>query len=167
MNLEHCRKDAKALLRGVAAQDADALARAHAVLGERVRARFLLSDAQHVVAVERGYRSWRELRAAAPRSERVVESELMYRPGDRVLVYVARRAHRITASDRGAAYERAAVSVPWRGAAERLERELNVNVSGMGAVWLPVVAAGPGERAIVARIARASLTFYEDLLELE
>jgi hypothetical protein len=107
MNLEHCRKDAKALLRGVAAQDPDALARAYAVLDERVRARFLLSDAQHVVAVERGYRSWRELRAAAPRSER-------YRRG-----------------------------------------------------VVPVVAAGPGERAIVERIARASLTFYEDLLELE
>jgi hypothetical protein len=167
MNLEHCRKHAKALLRGVAGQDPDALARAGAVLGERVRARFLLSDAQHVVAVERGYRSWRELRAASPRSERVVNSELMYRPGDRVLVYVVRRAQRVTVSDRGAAYERAAVSVPWRGVAVRLERELNVNVSGMGAVWLPVVPAGPGERAIVERIARASLTFYEDLLELE
>jgi hypothetical protein len=32
---------------------------------------------------------------------------------------------------------------------------------------LPVVRAGPGEEAIVARIARASLSFYQDLLDLE
>lgn len=48
----------------------------------------------------------------------------------------------------------------------RLERELDVNVSRQGAVWLPVVAAGPSEPEVVARIAAASLAFYEDLLEL-
>jgi hypothetical protein len=166
MNLEHCRKDAKALLRAVTQRDIVALARADAVLGERARARFQLSDAQHVVAVERGYRSWRELRAAV-RSETVVDSGLAYRAADPVRVYVIRRPNRVTVSDRAAAYERAAVSVPWRSVADRLERELNVNISGAGAVWLPVVRVGPGEEAIVDRIARASLSFYQDLLDLE
>ena len=58
MNLEHCRKEAKRLLRAVNAGDADALARARRVLGERVRQRFVLGDAQYVIATERGYRSW-------------------------------------------------------------------------------------------------------------
>ena len=46
MNLEHCRKEAKALQRAVANRDARALARADAVLGQRLSRRFLLSDAQ-------------------------------------------------------------------------------------------------------------------------
>jgi hypothetical protein len=166
MNLEHCRKEAKALARAVAARDAAALARAHAVLGERASERFLLSDAQHVVAVERGYRSWRKLREAL-RFEKVVDTQLCYGPGDPVRVRVVRRGQRITVSDAGAALERAATSVPWRGLADRLERELNVNISGAGAVWLPVVRVGPGEPEIIERIGHASLTFYHDLLDLE
>jgi hypothetical protein len=101
------------------------------------------------------------------RAETVVDSGFEYRRGDPVRVYVVRRSHRITVTDRAAAYERAGVLVPWRSLADRLERELNVNVSGTGAVWLPVVPAGPGEPTIVERIARASLSFYEDLLDLE
>ena len=89
MNLEHCRKDAKRLLRGVGAGDADALARARAVLGERVQQRFVLSDAQHVVANERGYRSWPELgapprasaRPRAPTRAARVESIVEHGPG--------------------------------------------------------------------------------------
>jgi hypothetical protein len=33
-------------------------------------------------------------------------------------------------------------------------------------VWLPVVAAGPPLQAVEERIAEASLTFYQELLEL-
>jgi len=47
----------------------------------------------------------------------------------------------------------------WRAVAERLERELDVNIAGAGAVWLPVVAAGPPLHSIERRIAQASLTF--------
>jgi hypothetical protein len=64
VDLERCRKDAKTLLRAFRAGDGQAIARAEAVLGERARERFQLSDAQHVVAVEHGYRSWPELTRA-------------------------------------------------------------------------------------------------------
>src|SRR5262245_14026694 len=58
MTLEHCRKDAKALVRAVRAGDPEALERAGS------RDRFQLSDAQHVIAQERGYRKWSDLKRA-------------------------------------------------------------------------------------------------------
>ena len=54
----HYRREAKALLRAARAGDAAARSRAHDALGERVRERFVLADALHVVAVEHGFRSW-------------------------------------------------------------------------------------------------------------
>lgn len=170
MNLEHCRKEAKRLLRAVSGGDVQALARAEAVLGERAQSGFRLTDAQHVVALERGYRSWRELRAGAERElrdEDMVDTGLLYRPGEPVRLRVVRRPHRITVSDEGSALEHAGASAPWRELADRLERELNVNITSSGAVSLPVVRVGPGEDAIVRRIAHASRAFYRDLLDLE
>jgi ankyrin repeat protein len=70
VDLERYKKDAKALVRAARQNDAEALARAHAVLGERAAKRFQLSDAQHVVAVEHGYRSWRDLRQVAETAPR-------------------------------------------------------------------------------------------------
>jgi hypothetical protein len=43
---------------------------------------------------------------------------------------------------------------------------LVVNVTRRGVVTLPVVRVGPGEQAIVSRIAEASRSLYQDLLEL-
>jgi hypothetical protein len=182
MNLEHCRKDAKRLVRGVAVGDAVALARAGAVLGHRVDERFGLSDAQHVVARERGYRSWPELTRAAsagfaaaggarpaaspPPDESVVDSGMEYRPGDPVRVWVRRRERRVTVSDHGAALQRAGAAAGWRGACVPVHAEFAVNITRAGVVWLPVVPMGPGEPEVVRRIARASLTFYQELLEL-
>jgi hypothetical protein len=171
MNLEHCRKEAKALLRAFGRGDLRALTRAESVLGEHAATRFVLSDAQHVIAVERGYRSWPELRRAAAtedlREAEWVDTGLRYRPDEPVRVRLLRRPGRITVSDEGRALAQAGAAAPWRDLADRLERELNVNISGTGAVWLPVVRVGPGEAAIVARIACASLSFYQDLLDLE
>ncbi|HWE81177.1 MAG TPA: ankyrin repeat domain-containing protein [Gaiellaceae bacterium] len=65
MDLEWLRKDAKALRRGFASGDPASIVRAEHVLGVRARERFGLSDAQHVVAVEHGYRTWPELRRRA------------------------------------------------------------------------------------------------------
>jgi hypothetical protein len=65
VDLERYRKDAKALVRAARGGDAEAWRRAEAVLGERARERFRLSDAQHVVAREHGYRTWPELKRAA------------------------------------------------------------------------------------------------------
>jgi ankyrin repeat protein len=70
VDLERYRKDAKALVRAYRRGDDDALARAGAVLGDRAAARFQLSDAQHVVAVEHGYRSWPALKEAAESAPR-------------------------------------------------------------------------------------------------
>lgn len=179
MNLEHHRKDAKRLVRAFRAGDAEAVARARAVLGERAGTRFALTDAQHVIAVELGLRSWPDLRRAAisadatapaamaqPRSETRIETGLQYRPEDPVCVGVVRRQQRISVTDHGAAIERAHTPVAWREVAHHLSRELDVNISRHGVIWLPVVKAGPGEDAIVCRVAEASLTLYQELLDL-
>jgi Ankyrin repeats (many copies) len=62
-DLEYYRKQAKALLRSYEAGDADARDRAAEVLGDRAAGRFLLSDAQFVLAQEHGFRTWAEFRA--------------------------------------------------------------------------------------------------------
>ncbi len=175
MDLEQCRKDAKRLARAFAAGDRQADARAHGVLGTRASERFRLSDAQHVVAVERGYRSWpemvRALRArepepGEPRTDGLTETGLEYRPGEPVLVHVVRRDRRLSVTDGGAAIAQAGAAAGWQAVAERLGRESAVNVSRHGVVSLPVVPVGPGLDAIVQRIADASLAFYQELLEL-
>ena len=100
------------------------------------------------------------------RSEAITDTGLAYRPGEPVRLRVMRRERRLTVSDGGAALAQAGRPAGWRAIAERLERKLGVNISRAGAVWLPVVAAGPPLRAIEQRIAQASLTLYQELLEL-
>lgn len=170
MNLEHCRKEAKRLLRAVSAGDADALARAREVLGDRVHRRFILTDAQHVVANERGYRSWPALahETAAPvRDESLVDTGLEYRPGDPVCVWVAHRERRVSVSDHGAALQKAGAAPGWERASARVLAELDINISRAGVVCLPVVAEGPSEEEVARRIGRASLIFFQELLELD
>ena len=74
--VEHYRREAKALLRAVRRGDPAGAARARDALGDRVRDRFVLADALHVVAVEHGHRSWpafkHDAEAAAGRSVRPV-----------------------------------------------------------------------------------------------
>lgn len=62
-DLEYYRKQAKHLQRSYEAGDAAARGRAAEVLGDRAAARFLLSDAQFVLAQEHGFRTWAEFRA--------------------------------------------------------------------------------------------------------
>ena len=165
MDLEHLRKDVKRLARAVRSGDADAVARAARVLGERTRARFLLTDAQHVVAVEHGYRSWRDLRAAQP-AEELVAGGRDYGPGDPVLLRVTRR-RLVWIDDRSGAVVRAGTPPGWRDVADRLADELVVNIGRHGVVSLPVSRGGPGYDAIVHRVAEASLALYQDILDLE
>lgn len=54
------RKQAKRLRDEYRAGKPEAVARIAEVLGARARERFLLSDAQHVIAAEHGYRNWAE-----------------------------------------------------------------------------------------------------------
>jgi Ankyrin repeats (3 copies) len=100
------------------------------------------------------------------RSEAIKDTGLAFRPGEPVRLRVGRREPRLTVSDGGAALALAGRPAGWRAVADRLERELDVNVSGAGAVWLPVVAAGPPLDAVEQRIAQASLTLYQELLEM-
>lgn len=79
---------------------------------------------------------------------------------------MVRRDGRVSVADAGAAIERAGRPPGWQTVAERLARDLVVNVSRGGVVSLPVVPAGPGLEAIVKRIGAASLTLYQELLEL-
>jgi hypothetical protein len=62
-DLEYYRKQAKHLLRSYEAGDAAAQGRVAEVLGDRAAGRFLLSDAQFVLAQEHGFRTWAEFRA--------------------------------------------------------------------------------------------------------
>jgi Ankyrin repeats (3 copies) len=62
-NLEYYRKQAKHLQHTYEAGDAAARARVADVLGDRAAGRFLLSDAQFVLAQEHGFRTWAEFRA--------------------------------------------------------------------------------------------------------
>lgn len=78
-----------------------------------------------------------------------------------------RRERRIAVTDDGAAITEAGRPLGWRPLAARLERDLNVNITRQGVVCLPVVPAGPGLDAIAERIAEASLTFYQELLDLD
>jgi hypothetical protein len=162
VDLERYRKDAKALVRAHRAASDEARARARIVLGERASERFLLSDAQHVIAVENGYRTWAELKGSAPET-RVTAHE--YLPGDPVALRITRR-RLVYVSDEGGAVARAGKPPGWRAVAERLADELVVNIGRSGAVSLPVSRGGPGFDAIVERVAQASLALYEELLEL-
>ena len=62
-NLEYYRKQAKHLQHAYETGDAAAQARVADVLGDRAADRFLLSDAQFVLAQEHGFRTWAEFRA--------------------------------------------------------------------------------------------------------
>jgi ankyrin repeat protein len=106
------------------------------------------------------------LLAHEARTERTVGTGLAYRPGEPIRVTVTHRAQRTSVSDQGAAVRRAGTPAGWLTVAEQLARDRNVNITRQGVVWLPVVAAGPGEQAVVARIAESSLALYEDLLDL-
>ena len=61
-SLEYYRKQAKHLQHTYEAGDAAARARVADMLGDRAAERFLLSDAQFVLAQEHGFRTWAEFR---------------------------------------------------------------------------------------------------------
>ncbi len=129
----------------------------------------MLTDAQHVTAVELGFRSWPDLkrtvelasaewsagRIPEARSETVIDTGLEYKSGDPVCVRVVRREHRISVTDDGAAIEKAGRPLRWRQAADRVDQELVVNISQFGVISLPVVRVGRCEEKIVRRIAAA------------
>lgn len=100
------------------------------------------------------------------RTERFVDAGLMYGPRDPVRVRIIHRDGRISVTDDGAAIARAGRPPGWRAAAHRVSEQLVVNIRRDGVISLPVVRVGPGEERIVERIAEASLSLYQDILDL-
>ena len=120
-SLEYYRREAKDLVRAFRAGDEAVRARAAAVGG---RDRFLLADAQLVLAREHGCRSWAEFRqrigaspldalAALERGEVVVDSGLAYADGEPVRILVRKRLCRYTLSDCGRAIEKSGKPPGW------------------------------------------------------
>lgn len=164
--MEQHRKEAKSLVRAFRSGDAEAVRRAAAVLGERAVERFVLADAQHVVAREAGYRSWRDLKEAEDREERLVDSGLRWSDGEPVLVRVRRRGRRHDVDDLGEAARRAGRPPGWRDRAHRVVvEEWWLNVDRTGRVFVPTNAARLDW--VIGRVAGASLALYLALLELE
>ncbi len=164
--MEHHRKQAKALVRAVRAGDEEAAARARAVLGERDR--FLLADAQHVVAREQGHGSWAELKLAGEeRGAWDVDTGLRYTEDEPVLVHVKRRLHRYMLDDRGAAARIAGRPPGWAEVAHDIVvGRFWLNVDRRGRVFVPSVYPHMHEE-LIHRIGDASVALYVALLELD
>lgn len=169
--MEHHRKQAKALVRAYRAGDAQAVRRAEAVLGARARERFLLSDAQHVVAREQGFRTWGELKHAQSPGATWIDGEdvrvsTALRYGTDVAeVIVRKRGCRFDISDAGRAVELAGRPPGWPRVAEEVVEAFALNVNRRGVVF---VQATEGRRdRLVTRVAECSVALYEELLEQE
>jgi hypothetical protein len=165
--MEYHRKQAKALVRGFHAGERRAVERAEAVLAERARQRFQLSDAQHVVAREAGYGTWRELVRATAVEEKTLEPGPAYRDSDPVIVRMRRRGHRYMLDDAGGALARAGRPPGWREVAERVVEDFALNVNRRGVVFVPAVEGGLDRTWLAGRVAACSAALYEMLLELE
>ncbi len=167
MDLEGSRREAKRLVRAFRAGDGTAAARAAAVLGARADDRFVLSDAQHVVAREQGHRSWAELRRAQP-EERIVDTGLSYGPGEPVRIRIRRRGRRYQLDDLGDAVSLAGMSPGWLEAAGRAVEPMNV--SRKGVVFVPAVEGSFPDRdiaALASRLGESARAVYDALVELE
>jgi hypothetical protein len=173
LDLERLRREAKRLVRDHRAGEAAARARAAAVLGARDR--FLLADAQFVLARERGHRSWADLRRALEsplaalmqqeRGEVVVPSGLAYGDGEPVEILVRKRLHRYDVGDRGRAVAKAGKAAGWLEAAEHAVAPMNVDRQGR--VFVPAHPRSvEALEWMVQELADASRRVHEALLVL-
>ena len=170
--MEYHRKQAKALVRAYRAGEPEAIHRAELVLGARARERFLLSDAQHIVAREQGFRSWHELRSAVGVEPTWLEGEdivlptgLTYGASGQADVVVRKRGWRFDVSDSGRAVELAGRPKGWRSVAEDVVDEYWLNVNRRGVVF---VQSTEGRLDwLVGRVAECSVALYQALLESE
>jgi hypothetical protein len=170
--MEHFRKQAKALVRAFRDGDAEAVRRAEAVLGTRARERFLLTDAQHVVARDQGFRTWAELKHARESGpawidgeDVVVSTGLGYAPDHAVEVTVRKRGWRFDVSDNGRAVELAGRPAGWRDVAEDVVESFAINVNRRGVVFVQANTARLD--ALTIRVAECSVALYEALLDHE
>ena len=171
--LDRYRTEAKTLVRAVRAGEPGAIERAAAVLGDRSGRRFLLADAQFVVAREHGQHSWEALRrhvlplaalAEKERGELVVDSGLAYGDGEPVRILVRKRLHRYLLTDRGRAAAKAGKPPGWHEPAERAAEPMNVD--RQGTVFVSAVE-GRDLESLLVRLADASRAVHEALLVLD
>jgi hypothetical protein len=161
--MDYFRKQAKSLHRAHRAGDGAAVARAQAVLPNRDR--FLLADAQHVIAVEGGFRSWSDLKH---QRVRWLESDVRYGDGAPVRIRVRKRGRRIDIDDAGETVRRAGAPRGWLEVATRVAAEECVNVNRAGVVFVPVVERrGTSIDDIAHLVARASAALHSELLDEE
>jgi hypothetical protein len=171
-SLDHYRREAKELVRAFRTGDEVVRQRVAAVVGDRDR--FLLADAQLLLAREHGRRSWAEFRrliersplaelAARERGEVVVDSGLAYADHEPVRILVRKRLYRYTLSDRGRAVEKSGKPPGWREAAERAVEPMNIDRQGI--VFVPTVA-GPHLPRIIEGLADASRAVHEAVIVL-
>ncbi len=182
-SLDHLRRDARRLLRAVAAGDPTARKRAATVRGVRPEQRFVLADALHVVAREQGAESWPALVARSQRgairsaldealaedgrAEVDVQTGLTYPDGVPLYVTIRRREHRYVLDDGGGAISRAGRPPGWADVAHDAVRPSGMNVSPTtGIVFVPVVE-GRDLEELAVRLGEASLDVLEALLELD
>jgi hypothetical protein len=168
--MEYHRKQAKALVRAYRAGEQDAVRRVDAVLGGRAQQRFLLSDAQHVVAREQGHRSWQELKRAhddAPEwvdgEEVLVPTDLVYAPDEPVDIVVRKRGWRFDISDGARAVELAGRPDGWQDVAEQVVETYWINVNRRGVVF--VQSNEYRLEWLIGRVAECSVVLYQELLE--
>jgi hypothetical protein len=83
-----------------------------------------------------------------------------------VRIRVNSRERRFLVTDDGAAVARAGTPPGWRDRAREVVAEEDLNLSRAGAVFVPAVEGGLLVDGLVARVARASLAVYQELLEL-
>jgi len=170
--MEYHRKQAKALVHAYRAGDAEAIRRAAAVLGVRARERFLLSDAQHVVAREAGFPTWAEMKHAGPSRPAWIEGENVEVPTDlrhgahgAVEVTMRKRGWRFDLSDGGHAVEFAGRPRGWGEVAQRVVDEYALNLNRRGVVF--VQSNESRLDRLLSRIAECSVALYEELLDCQ
>lgn len=165
--MEYYRKQAKALVRAHRAGEREAVERARRVLGARAEQRFLLTDAQFVIAREQGCRSWAALRRERELAEQVVQTELRYTDDEPVLVYVRVRGRRSKLHDAGAAVAMAGRPDGWLDVASEVVEAYGLNVNRQGIVYVPAVGSVPDRDWLAGRVGETSLAVYDALLELD
>jgi hypothetical protein len=101
------------------------------------------------------------------KGETSLDTGLVYRPGEPVLVVVRRRGRRWDFGDDGRAVELAGSPSGWLEAAERVVAEEGMNVSRAGVVFVLAVERPDRDLAALAlRVGVSSRAVFVELLEL-
>jgi len=165
VDLNVYRRDAKALVRAFRAGDPAAVSRAESALGSRSRRRFVLADAQHVVALESGFGTWRELRnQVLPRLD--VDDVAAATTGKRFPVRARLRGVIVHLDDEGAAVAAAGKPPGWLELAREVVEAHDLNVNRAGVVFVGARYDRDDLVELALRVSDTAAHVHEALLEL-